>query len=222
MLKNRYEWLAKALSPILPATSLLLLPALLAMEDGGEGEGGESGGESGGEGEGALGDGGKRAIEAERKAAKDAEKARRAAEKKAADLEARLSKFEEESKSEQDKALDAARKEAEKAARTEERSRADRRILSAELKAAAGTRLQNPADAVALLDLDEFTVDDDGEVDAKAIGKALDDLLAERPYLAANGQKPPPVDQGPRQTDTKPEVKPGMSRLRQAYADSAK
>lgn len=221
MLKNRYEWLAKALSPILPATSLLLLPALLAMEDGGEGsEGGESGGE--GEGEGELGDGGKRALEAERKAAKDAEKARKAAEKKAADLEARLSKFEEESKSEQDKALDAARKEAEKAARTEERARANRRILTAEIKAAAGGRLHNPADAVALLDLDEFTVDDDGEVEAKAIGKALDDLLAERPYLAANGSKPPPVDQGPRQTDTKPEVKPGMSRLRQAYADSAK
>ena len=50
-----------------------------------------------------------------------------------------------------------------------------------------------------LLDLDEFEVNDEGDVDAKAIAAAIDGLLTDKPYLAAKGGRPRgDIDQGPR------------------------
>lgn len=63
------------------------------------------------------------------------------------------------------------------------------RILRTEVLAAATGRLVNPADAVALLDLSTFDVDDAELSDT--LGAAIQELLAERPYLASgNGSKP--------------------------------
>jgi hypothetical protein len=133
-----------------------------------------------------LGDGGKKALDAERTRARNEEKARKAAEKRATELEERLAKVEADTKTEGEKALEAARKEASDTARAEERTKAARRILTSEVKAAAGGKLADPLDAVRLLDLDEFSIDDEGEVDAKSIAAAIDGLLKEKPYLAAN------------------------------------
>lgn len=138
-----------------------------------------------------LGDAGQKAIAAERTARKAAEKAQRDATTRLADLEKRLADVDEATKSETEKALEKARKEAGDTARSEERAKSNRRILTAEVRAAAGGKLADPADAVRLLDLDEFTVDDDGDIDEKAISKAIDDLLKSKPYLAANGRKAP-------------------------------
>lgn len=88
-----------------------------------------------------------------------------------------------------------------KAARDEERRTVgqtyNRRIAAAEIKAAAGSKFNDPADAVAYLndEIDSF-VGDDGEVDSKAVAKAVDTLLKAKPYLAAAAE--PDFDAGTR------------------------
>lgn len=58
------------------------------------------------------------------------------------------------------------------------------RIVKAEVKALAGSRLKDPGDAVRLLDLDQFEVDEDGNVDEAIVKAALDELIESKPYLA--------------------------------------
>ncbi len=74
------------------------------------------------------------------------------------------------------------------------------RIVGTEVKAAAGGKLADPNDAVRLLDLDAFEVDDNGEVDSKAINKAIEDLGKEKPYLLAKQRPRGDADQGVRGT----------------------
>ncbi len=74
-----------------------------------------------------------------------------------------------------------ARQEAEQAAL----AKANTRILKAEVRAAAAGKLADPADALQLLDLTQFEVDADGEVDADEIASAIEDLIKSKPYLAA-------------------------------------
>ncbi|MFD8471891.1 hypothetical protein ACFV2E_07505 [Streptomyces globisporus] len=64
-------------------------------------------------------------------------------------------------------------------------SKANARILRAEVKAAAAGKLADPADAYKFLDLDQFEVDDDGNVDSDEVAEAIDDLIKSKPYLAA-------------------------------------
>ena len=126
------------------------------------------------EGADALGDAGKKALDAmkaERKTARDqatAEKARADA------LQAKLDG-----------------KEAEHAAELKSEQAAlakyNDRILKSEVKAAATGVLADPADAYKFLDLSKFEVDDDGNVDESAIAKSLADLVKNKPYLAAQG-----------------------------------
>lgn len=111
----------------------------------------------------------------------DLERERKARQK----LERDLKKMQEATQSESEKALAAARAEG----RTEALSVSNARILRAEVKAAAGGVLQDPNDAVRMLDLDDFEVDEDGEVDAKAIEAAVIRLAKDKPYLAV-GAKP--------------------------------
>jgi hypothetical protein len=68
-------------------------------------------------------------------------------------------------------------------------SAANQRILKSEVKAAAKGVLADPQDAYKFLDLDSFEVSDDGDVDESAIKKALEDLVASKPYLAAQGKR---------------------------------
>ncbi len=124
-----------------------------------------------------LGDAGKKALDAmklERKTAKD--EATKAKADLAA-LQAKLDGKEAEHKAEQ---------EAQKV-KDEALSAANERILKAEVRAAAAAKLQDPKDALLHIDLSPFEVGEDGEVDSSAIAQAIDDLVAAKPYLAAQG-----------------------------------
>jgi hypothetical protein len=75
-------------------------------------------------------------------------------------------------------------------------ARANERIVKAEVKAAAAGKLADPGDVHRFLDLTQFEVDDDGNVDADEVSDAIDDLLKAKPYLAAQGGTPKPRFQG--------------------------
>jgi hypothetical protein len=133
-----------------------------------------------------LNESGVKALEAFKARARAAEKEA----KRAQALEAELQSYKDRDKSETERAIEKARKEGEDATRSEITATMNRRIVRAEVKAVAGGLLADPEDAVRLLDLDEFSVDDDGNVDVAVIKKALVNLVTEKPYLAANGQRP--------------------------------
>ncbi len=131
-----------------------------------------------------LGDAGRQAIEQERKARRDAER-------KARELEAQLEQARQESLSESEKALEAARREGREAGL--------RRVVEAELKAAAAGKMANPALAARLLEVDEFVPKDGGEVDGERIAAAIEALLEAEPYLRVSvpGSGEPPAPPPP-------------------------
>ncbi|WP_327268804.1 hypothetical protein OG233_14100 [Streptomyces sp. NBC_01218] len=73
------------------------------------------------------------------------------------------------------------RREAESAAL----SKANSRIIRAEVKAAAKGVLADPADAYKFLDLDQFEVDENGDLDSDEVTEAINELIKSKPYLAA-------------------------------------
>ncbi len=79
--------------------------------------------------------------------------------------------------------IEQARAEARQEAMAEATAEANARIVRAEVIAAAAKKLQDPSDAVAHLDLSKLEVGENGEVDRKAINKAIDELVKEKPYL---------------------------------------
>lgn len=131
------------------------------------------------DGESALGDAGKKALDAMKAKWKDAESTLRETNARLAELEAKASGKEAEFAAAQEKAA------TEKAAL----AKANDRILRSEVKAAAKGVLADPADAYKFLDLDSFEVGDDGEVDEAAITAALEDLVKSKPYLAVQDGK---------------------------------
>jgi hypothetical protein len=64
-------------------------------------------------------------------------------------------------------------------------ARINRRVLRADIKAAATGKLADPTDALSLLNLDQFEADADGEFDQEEIAEAIDDLITRKPHLAA-------------------------------------
>lgn len=74
-------------------------------------------------------------------------------------------------------------------ARTEALADSNERLLRAEVIGVAAGKLRDPSDAVKLLDLSTFQVNDKGEVDRKALAAAVDELVKSKPYLA--GQADP-------------------------------
>lgn len=130
------------------------------------------------EGTEALRDEGKRALD-RMKAERNEWKAKaREAEKRIAELMERVEALENGGRV--DEAAKAAR-EAEAAAI----AKANERILKAEIKAAAAGKLADPADALRFLDLSDFEVSPEGDVDAEAIAEAIDGLVKSKPYLSA-------------------------------------
>ena len=131
------------------------------------------------QGEEALGDPGKKALDAmkaERKAANDRAKA---AEDRAAAAEAKLQGREAEHAAEQEK----------QRAKDEALAAANKRILAAQLKLEAKGKLADVSDALLNINLDEFDVSDEGDVDTDALSAAIDDLLARKPHLAADRRR---------------------------------
>jgi hypothetical protein len=64
-------------------------------------------------------------------------------------------------------------------------SKANQRIVRAEVKAAAKGVLADPADAYKFLDLDQFEVDESGDLDSDEVAEAIEELIKSKPYLAA-------------------------------------
>lgn len=63
-------------------------------------------------------------------------------------------------------------------------ARFKQKILRSEIKAAAADLLNDPADAYRFLDVEQFDVSEDGDVDEDEIAAAITDLLEKKPYLA--------------------------------------
>lgn len=147
---------------------------------GGNGEQGKEGGDDADPpGAEHLGDPGKKALEtmkAERKAARD----------EVARIKAEYDAYK--AKQEGKQAEHAAQLERDRV-QADALAKANQKILKAELRAASAGKLADPADALRFLDLDEFEVDENGEVDSTAIAAKIDDLLKTKPYLAAQGGK---------------------------------
>ena len=150
------------------------------------------------EGSEALGDAGKKALDAmkaERNAArKDAADARAERDRLKAEAEGRQAEFEAEQKAREVEATALAK--------------ANDRILKAEIRAAAASKLADPNDALLHIDTSQFEVGADGEVDGTAIAEAIAALVVAKPYLAAqsgarfNGS----ADQGARNATAKTQV----------------
>lgn len=83
---------------------------------------------------------------------------------------------------------DAIRREAERDARRS----ADRRVIGAEVKRLAGPLFKDAADAVRYLKLEDYEVDDDGDVDEDEILADLQELLRKKPHLKKRARKPKP------------------------------
>ena len=131
------------------------------------------------EGAEALGDPGKKALDAmkaERKAANDRAKA---AEARVAELAAKLEGREAEHAAEQER----------QRAKDEALAGANKRILAAQLKLEAKGKLADVSDALLNINLDEFDVSEEGDVDTDALSAAIDDLLARKPHLAADRRR---------------------------------
>ena len=127
----------------------------------------------------ALGDAGKKALDAMKAKWKDADKALKAAASEVASLKATAEGREAEHKAEQDN----------QKVRDDALNAANERILKAEVRAAAAGKLADPADALRFLELSSIEVGEDGEIDAATVASAIDDLIASKPYLAAQGGK---------------------------------
>ncbi|MBB4072053.1 hypothetical protein [Canibacter oris] len=145
------------------------------------------------EGEKALGDAGKKALDAMK--AERNEYKRLAAEAKT-ELE-RLKAEAEGRKAEYEAEQQARRvKEAALAA-------ANERIALAELRAAAKGKLSDPADAATFIDVTQIEVAEDGAVDTTMVDALIDDLISRKPYLAAqSGQVKGSADGGARNGST--------------------
>lgn len=91
-------------------------------------------------------------------------------------------------------------------------AKANTRIVRAEIRAAAAGKLADPTDAPLYLDVAQFDVDDEGNVDSDEIAEAITDLIARKPHLAstATGRFQGSADQGARRG------KPAPSQLSQA------
>ena len=135
--------------------------------------------------------GSERAVLADLARERDRRQAAEAEIKRLRKAEQELARLQEANTTEAEKAIAAARAEG----RTEALSVANKRIITAEVKATAAGVLQDPDDAIRLLDLDTFEVDDDGNVDTKAIKAEIAALAKAKPYLAV-GAKPAPLPAG--------------------------
>jgi hypothetical protein len=126
-------------------------------------------------------------AEAQKKVNRDLERKLKAALKERDTLTSELATVREGTapKDEVQKSLDQARKEA----AAEAMKVANARIVRSEIRAAAATTFADPDDAVAFLKLEDFDVDEEGEADRDAIKAALDDLLKQKPHLAAQGSR---------------------------------
>ncbi len=126
------------------------------------------------EGAEALGDAGKKALDAMKAKRNEYRDKLRAAEAELETLRNGAGKKDEPS-------AEDIRRQAEKAAS----DKANARIVRSEIRALAAGKLADPKDALVFIDPSKFEVDENGDVDSEEIAEAIGDLLKARPYLAA-------------------------------------
>lgn len=165
------------------------------------------------EGEEALGEPGKKALDSMKQKLREAEKQARESK---AELERARREAELRDKPAEEQALEAARAEA----RAEALAKANERILRSELKAAASGKLADPTDAALFIDLSQFDVSGDGDVDSDALNDAIADLISRKPHLAAQRQNrfDGPADQGAKKETAGPK-QVGEQEVKAAYAE---
>jgi hypothetical protein len=106
--------------------------------------------------------------------------------KRAAAAEGQLTKLRNQNMTEHEKAVAAAKAEG----RTEAVREAGLKLAAAEFRAAAAGKLADPAAALDVIDLSKY-VDEDGEVDSKALAMLVDKLAAALPAPARSPAKVP-------------------------------
>lgn len=113
------------------------------------------------------------------------------AQKRIEEIEAKLAKIDDANKTEQEKALDAARKEAAEETRTELQNEVRAERLSAAIARQAADKFADIDDAIRLLDTDNADLfNDEGQLQNEALTDALNDLLERKPHL---GKKDAPI-----------------------------
>ncbi|MEU7584426.1 hypothetical protein AB0B50_43380 [Streptomyces sp. NPDC041068] len=176
-------------------------------EDEHQGEGGT------GTGTAHQGEAGKGAEGDQADAVKTERTAREAAEQRASEAEQEAARLRRSNAAQRGTDLDALRDEI-KAEFAEQ-------LVRAELRAAAAGKLRDPADALALLDVASLA-GSGGDIDAAAVAAAVDQLVKDKPYLAADQGTAPAwgdVGAGPRE-DAEPEPATPLDRLRRAYGEA--
>ena len=153
-----------------------------------------------------LGPQGRRALDAWKARAKEAESADKAHAAQVALLEARIKDFD---KSPEEQALAAARREGESTATATVTASAATALARQALITEAKGRLADPSDVTAFLDASDIKVGDGFAVDTAAITALVDDLLTRKPHLGIPAPKPSgpvvpagSIDQGVRSKDT--------------------
>lgn len=150
-----------------------------------------------GEGEAELGDAGKKALKTERDA-------RKSAEKKAADLEAEISRLRRANAAQKGTDVDAIKEEI--------RAEFTAQLAETAIKAEAKGRLQDPADALLYIKPADVAGDE------SAVKAAVDKLLQDKPYLAVESGPKPWGDVGGGQRKTsEAEPKTAYERMLRAY-----
>lgn len=151
----------------------------------------------------ALGDAGKKALKAERDARKAAETAAKESAEKLAELEAEAARLRRSNAATKGTDLEAIK--------AEIRSEFAMQLTESAIRAEAKGRLADPADAFLYLKPSELKGED-------AIKAAIDKLLTDKPYLAANSGAQPWGDVGGGQRNApEPEPSSPEERLRRAY-----
>lgn len=144
-----------------------------AGDDGGDDDAGSGDSDADPEGADKLGEPGKRALASMKGKWRSERDKRRELERKLADKDTGGASASDDA--------DTIRRQAEAAATV----KANTRIVRSEVRAAAAGKLADPRDALTFLDLGQFEVNEDGEIDAEEISDAIDELIKSKPYLAA-------------------------------------
>jgi hypothetical protein len=185
------------------------------------GDNGENGDGENNEGNEDLGEAGKKALNAMK-----AE--RNAARREARERQAELDKLKADRDNDGKPAAEQEKERIRSEARAEATAAANKRIIRADVRAAAKGKLADPADALAFLDLEQFEVTDDGDTDSEAITDAIDELLAKKPHLGAGQARrfEGGADQGAKGKPSKPSQlskedidKMSPTEVQKAYAD---
>lgn len=191
-------------------------------EAGGDGDGDGSGdGDGDGQGKGDLGDAGKKAIQAERQARKDADKSRKSAEDALEQAKAKITELEKAGLNDHEKAISDAVEEATKTAREESDAKWRGNVVKNAVKAAAVGKIANPDLAPGLISVNDL--DPESDTFGTDIASAIDALVKDNPFLEATPKKPKGSgDGGPHGGSDDDENLTPTQRMRKAYEENKK